>query len=349
MVRELIVPFIIGTFAVVLMFQANLLIFLFKTYSASSMPLGAVLRLLLYKTPFFLNMTLPVGIALATSLAMTRIVRESELTAMRAAGASILRVLVPISLFGVVVGVGNFYIAESVMPASEKAATKLSNQLIALGGAPTIASNVTLTIDKYTARIGNVFRGKDGRLQLDDAFLIERPTPYQEVVYQAKTGTYDAGIWTFPDAHVWKFDDYAFTSFDVKSLRISERININNLYSPPAPTEQTLSQLRDTIRDAKSQRQDTSDLEVTYYERYSVPAACYIFAIVGPVFAIWLGKGGGFAGVLLSLLMVLLYWNIYIICTEILGRLAWVSPIVAAWLPNALFLIAAIFGIRRLE
>jgi len=349
MLRELIVPFLIGTVAVVLMFQANLLIFLFKTYSISNLPLAAILKYILYKTPFFLNMTLPVGIALATSLAMSRLVRESELTAMRAAGASILRVVVPIAAFGVMVGIANFAIAESLMPRAEKAATKLNSQLVALAAAPDFASNVTRTIGNYTVRIGNVFRLSNGGLQLNDVCLIETPRPFEEVVYQAKTGTYDAGVWTFPNATVWSFKDNNLTELDVKTLTISERININDIYSQPAPTEQTLGQLRATIKDAKAQRQDTSELEVTYYERYSVPAACFVFALVGPVFAIWLGRGGGFAGVLLSILMVLLYWNVYIISTEILGRLAWVSPVVAAWLPNALFLGAAVLAVRRLE
>src|SRR5579859_208265 len=109
--RELLVPFLLGTVAVVLMFQANLLIFLFKTFSLSSVPISGIAKLLLYKTPFFLNMTLPVGTALATSLAMSRLTRESELTAFRAAGAPILRVMLPISLFGMLVGFANYYLA----------------------------------------------------------------------------------------------------------------------------------------------------------------------------------------------------------------------------------------------
>jgi lipopolysaccharide export system permease protein len=348
-IRELIVPFVIGTVSVALMFQANLLIAVFKTYSVSNLRLSAILQLVLYKTPFFLNMTLPVGIALATSLAMSRLVRESELTAMRAAGASILRIMLPISLFGVVVGIGNYFIAESVMPRSEHAATALANKLAALGGAPEFASNITLTVKDYTVKLGNVYRQPDGTLQLNDALLIESPQPYDERVYQAKSGTYDGGLWTFPNASAWDFQDMRLTAFKTKTLTIFEQINITDIYNQPAPTEETAGELLKTIKEAKTQRQNTAMLEVSYWERFSVPAACYVFAIVGPVFAIWLGRGGGFAGVLLSLIMVLLYYNVYVISTEILGRLSWVSPMVAAWLPDVLFLGAAVYGIRRLE
>jgi lipopolysaccharide export system permease protein len=343
------VPFLIGTVAVVLMFQANLLIFIFKTYSVANLPTAAIVELVLYKTPSFLNMTLPVGIALATSLAMSRLVRESELTAMRVAGASLLRIIVPISVFGLLVGIGNFYLAEDLMPKAERAASKLGNQLAAIGAAPTVASNITRTIDRYTVHIGSVFRDGEGKLQLNDCLLIETVAPFEERVFQSKSGTYEAGDWMFPNATVWDFKDNVLNACNAKSLLIHEKININDIYQQTTPDEESLSQMRQTIALAKKQHQETAPLEVSYYERFSVPAACYVFAIVGPVFAIWVGRGGGFAGVLLSILMVLLYYNVYVISTEILGRLSWVSPIVAAWLPNVLFIVAAMIGLRRLE
>lgn len=70
-IRELIVPFLIGTVAVVLMFQANTLIYMMKTYSVSNVPPLALAQIILYKTPDFLRMTLPVGMALASSLSNT--------------------------------------------------------------------------------------------------------------------------------------------------------------------------------------------------------------------------------------------------------------------------------------
>ena len=85
MLKELTVPFLIGTVAVLLMFQANQFIYLFKSVSLQNVPFSAFAQLVLYKTPYWANMTLPVGMSLAASLAMSRITRESELTAIRAA------------------------------------------------------------------------------------------------------------------------------------------------------------------------------------------------------------------------------------------------------------------------
>jgi lipopolysaccharide export system permease protein len=350
MIKELMVPFIIGSLAVVMMFQANLLIFMFKSFSMSTIPIQAIAKLLLYKTPFFLNMTLPVGMALATSLAMSRLVRESELTAMRAAGASILRIIFPISIFGLLVGIGNYYLVEKVMPPAEKEANRLSTQLAIIGAMPDFKSNVNFQLQDYSVKIRTIYKQSNDVLQLDDVVLVEQPQSYEYRVFTAMSGTYQDGIWRFPNARCWRFKGDDLVEFNSKELVITQPINISDAINGVGqPTEMTTPQLKRSIKDLQNLKQDTAGMEIQYHTRFSVPAACYVFSIVGPVFAIWLGKGGGFVGVLLSILMVLLYYNAFIISTEILGKNHWVSPIIAAWLPNILFVGLAVFGLRRLE
>ena len=352
-------PFLIGTLAVVLMFQANLLIYLFKTFSMAAMPTPAILKFLLYKTPYFLNMTLPVGIALATSLAMSSLARESELTAMRAAGASILRVMVPISIFGLLVGVGNFYLEEKVMPPAEKAAARLSAQMMVLGMSPEFRSDVSLHIGTYWVNIKTVSRGENGALQLNNVFLFERPQDYTVGFYMAEQGSYKNGVWRFPNAQGWHFvgkaaappgsTDYQLDQFKAGEMNIYQPTNIEDIFAQPQATEKTLSELRQAISEQRAMHSDTRSLEISYYNRFSVPAACYVFAIVAPVFAIWFGRSGGFVGILLSILMVMLYYNVYVISSDVFGEKGWFSPIVAAWLPDVLFVALGIIGLRRLE
>jgi lipopolysaccharide export system permease protein len=65
--------------------------------------------------------------------------------------------------------------------------------------------------------------------------------------------------------------------------------------------------------------------------------------------AVNFARSGAFMGVLLSIFLVLLYYNAYVISTEILGRNSWVSPVVAAWLPNVVFLVLGLVFLRRAE
>lgn len=348
--KELIVPFLIGTLSVVLMFQANMLIFQLKTFSISAVPPEALMKLIIQKTPYFLNMTLPVGMSLAASLAISRLTRESELTAIRSAGARILRVCMPIMGFGIFVALGNFMLVERVMPKTEAEARQLQTQLAILGAAPEFKSNVVINLRNYAANIGSVSSAKDNTLQLNRILLFERPRVGEVVVISAETGTYRDGIWNIPGAIVWHVTGSTLTKMETgKDVMINEPTTVENFFATPQAEEQTAEQLLKAIDEGKRAGWDTTRLQVAYHVRFAIPASCIIFALVAPVFAVWFARSGGFFGVLLSIILVFLYYNAHIISTEILGRNGWVSPWLAAWLPNLIFVAFGVLGIRRLE
>lgn len=349
-IRELFVPFLIGTIAVVLMFQANLLIFQLKTFSLTAIPVEATMLLILYKTPQFLNMTLPVGMSLAASLAMSRLSRESELTAMRGAGASILRVVAPCVAFGMLVGIGNYLIAEKVMPPAEAKWRQVATQAALLGAAPDFKSNVVVNLRNYTASFGAVQRLSASTVRLSNILLIERPSANEIVLHTAERGEYRDGVWTLRGTTVRRLQGMSLIVMEPgKDVVINEPITVESIFAQPLDEEKTADQLLKQIREGKRAGFDTTATEVKLHTRYSVPAACLVFALVAPLCAIWFTRSGGFVGVLLSIILVFLYYNAYVISTEILGRHALVGPVIAAWLPNALFLILGIVALRRLE
>lgn len=351
--RELFVPFLIGTLAVVLMFQANYLIYIYKSFSVASVPPIAILKLLLFETPGWLNLTLPVGTSLGASLAISRLTRESELTAMRSSGASILRVLRPVMVFGLAVALANFIIAERVMPPSKKASRDLFAQVALLVTAPEFKSNVTLNLSNKVAIIGTVSRGSNNQIQLASILLYERPQQDQVVITTAETGVYQDGIWRIEKPRVWMIQDknlIAVQSFkEGEDLVINEPVSIEQMFSPPEPDELSIEELSKAIREQRKQGYDTRPQEILLHTRFSVPAACLIFALVAPVFAVYFARTGAFFGVLLSFIVVILYYNFFIICTQILGPNGFAPPVVAAWLPNIVFAVVGLFALRRLE
>lgn len=348
--RELIVPCLIGTVAVVLMFQANALIYFMKTFAVSNIPPLALLQLILYKTPDFLRQTLPIGMALASSLAISRITRESELTAMRSAGMPIRRILLPVGLFGLMIGLLNYWITEKVLPVAETKFNEVSRQAYLLGMSAEYKSNVTLQLQSNsTAYFASVQRIQNDKLLIRDALLFEQTKTGEVSMYFAKEGIYDRGILTFANGDLWKFKEGKLESWESKEITIDERISLADMFTTAQSTDKTMEELRVAMEDGRKMGRDITTLEIDYHSRFAVPAACLVFAITGPVFAVMLGRNGGFVGVFLSMLMVMLYYNGWVISTQILGRNAWISPVLSAWLPNALFLAFGILGLRRLE
>ena len=349
LIREMIVPFLIGTVAVVLMFQINTYIYLGKTFNLDNVPTKAVLQYIYFQTPQYLNMTLSVGTALGSSLALSRIARESELTAIRATGARITRVLAPVVMFGIMVAGFNYYVAERIMPSFTRRADNLANQIGVLGMAADLKANAVISLDKFTATFGLIHKVGQNELDFDDVWMFDHPGVGQENVYYAKGGHYKAGIWSFRDAYLRKFDGLSVTPIKAAKMTINQRIFTDNLFAPLPPEASTAKQLKEQIDLARRNHIDSKPTEVKYLIRYSVPAACIVFAMVGPIFAIVFARSGGFMGVLLSIIMVLVYYNAFVISTEILSKLAFVPAWAAAWLPNILFTLVGLIAIRRLE
>jgi lipopolysaccharide export system permease protein len=349
LIREMIIPFLIGTVTVVLMFQANTYIFLAKTLNLDNVPRKAVFQYIYFQTPMYLNMTLAVGMSLGSSLAFSRIARESELTAMRAAGVRILRAIAPVMCFGILVAIGNFYLAERVMPEMTKRANALAYQIGVLAMTPDLKANAVISLENFTAAFGVVRKKGEDELDFDDVWLFDHPTLGQEHVYYAKGGHYKAGLWTFHDTYVRMFDGLNVTVSKATRMTINQRILTDSLFAPPISEESTAPELLQKIELAHRNHIDAKPTEVKYLERFSVPAACIVFALVGPVFSIIFARGGGFFGVLLSIIMVLLYYNAFVISSEILSKVDAVPAWLAAWLPNILFAFVGVVAIRRLE
>jgi len=348
--KELFIPFLIGTISVVLMFQANYLIKEFKEFQLQSVPLSAILQIVLYRTPSFLQLTLPVGMSLAASLAVSRLARESELTAMRASGMSILRVLLPIACFGILVSLCSYLLVEKVMPVSERKAKKIEVEAAILGSGPQLRSNIIVKFTNYVANFGTVSGGPNNVIQLDDILLVERPRPGTVNLIGAKHGTYKDGIWRLTECFAWEITNDQLTDFKPRDdVVINERITVQDFFSPPDANELSARELKNAITIGKRSGQDMTRQEVTFHTKYSIPASCAVFAFIGPMFAVWLSRSGAFIGVLLSIVIVFLYFNIYIITTEILGNHGTVSPWLAAWLPNFIFIALGALIVRRLE
>lgn len=347
----MIVPFLIGTLAVLFMFQANYLIFLFKEFSISAIPLTATLQILLYKSPEWLNMTLPIGTSLAAALAISRLTRESEITAMRSAGASIRRILMPVVGFGLLVAIGNFFMAEEVMPRARNSARSLFAQVALVGGAPEFKSNVTLQLQNKVAIIGTVARGANNTIQLSSVLLYEKPNETTTMLVRAERGEYRDGNWTLPNYYVWIMEGESLVSATSSTtpMVIREPVTVESIFSPKEPEELSSDELLRQIKDLKKQGFDTRAPEVQYHTRFSVPTSCIIFALVAPIFSVLFARSGAFVGVLLSLVVVLLYYNGFIISTQILGRNGIVPPWLAAWLPNLVFAAFGVIATRWLE
>src|SRR5882672_5079755 len=94
--REVMSPVLLGLMIYVLVFLMNALFELAELAIKKEMPPSVVFRLLMYLLPRVLEMTLPMAALLGILIGVGRLSADSELIALRASGASYLKIVSPV-------------------------------------------------------------------------------------------------------------------------------------------------------------------------------------------------------------------------------------------------------------
>ncbi len=79
--------------------------------------------------------------------------------------------------------------------------------------------------------------------------------------------------------------------------------------------------------------------EVEIYKKYAIPAACFVFILIGAPLGIMVRKGGFGVAASISLFFFLLYWA-FLIGGEKLSERGIISPFMGMWSANILLFIA---------
>lgn len=350
--REILPPFIMAFMIVVVMFQVNFYMALARDELTRNVPILATIKIIFLETPGFLNLTLPISVALSTSLALSRLARESEITAMRAAGASVKRIVRPALAFGLIICLLNFYSISVVTPAASKQSYQLKTSSSVLAGMGTFASNRPLRLGNYTVSIGSLFKTSEESLGLRDTLLIDRTDPERLIAVSAKEGEYARGVWRFKDTLNINVKTGSTTAVVSKSkeLILNQKVSLRDLMNLGTGVEElSIPALREQI-DLKIKAGANVSVDiVALHNKFSIPLMSLIFAFVTPLFAIKMARYGAFIGVLISMVVVMVYYNLWVVCTIILPKTNAIPPTVLAWIPDLIFAIAGLFAYRSLE
>ncbi len=370
MLREMVVPFLIGQAAIVLMLTGSVLYNNANLFVQFEVPAASVARLALFFIPFLIHMTMPVAMAVAASLAVSRLSRDSEITVMRAAGVSLMRIFLPIFLTGLVVSAGDFLFGEWVVPATVQRFITVEEQLTENFKNLTPPAGQTVALDGHTVVGVRTMLRRRGYIELHGISINSSQqllSGSTRLLSMARDGTYRSGVWTLFNAEVISYDPlHPDTVNMVHMNKVSYHIAVDpqffqNGFQLQMPMGQMAGSATITYRklgemlkqDRRLRIYDPSRL-LDYYFKLSVPFSCLVMALCCPPLALKYGRGGGFMGTLLSIMLVFVYWNTLLL-SRILGSpgaggaAPLLPPIAAAWSQNVLFSLAGLWMLHKSE
>jgi lipopolysaccharide export system permease protein len=116
LIRLHVVPFVFALGALTGLMLLNQIAKRFGDLAGKGLPWGVIIEVFALSVPFIVAMTLPMAVLVAVLYASTRLAADSEVTALRAGGISLWRILRPLLLAGGVLTLLAFAFSDHVLP-----------------------------------------------------------------------------------------------------------------------------------------------------------------------------------------------------------------------------------------
>jgi lipopolysaccharide export system permease protein len=326
----------LGFFTVLLVM--NHLFFLARLIVGQGLAVGTALVLMLYKIPYFIAFSVPMGVLLATVLGMSRLGEHNEITALRVSGVSLYRIAAPVVAAGALAALGTLVFSEGVVSLSDRQYRAVWSDAASHGPeirpienvffqAPTAQGNALYSARSYDPR----------RRTLEGVTVVYLAAGQPVEIIEAESAAYTRGVeWAFHQGHTYLFSQGSvvatrFATLDVTVPRSPQEFS----QAPLAPAEMSLRELAREIASLRRQGADPRAYIGEVHTKIATATSCLIFALIALPLSLRPHRSGPSVGVGLSILVLAVYYLI-LIPAQVASDGQLLSPVLAAWLPDLL-------------
>ena len=327
------------------------------TYMGRGIKMDKVALSYVFDLPDKMFLVLPVAVLFATVFTVGALGRHSELTAAKASGISFHRLVRPLVAAGVAAFLAGLLLGEVAPWATDRRLEML--------GEKAIRSTSSRYNFVYRADRGWVYaiRALELRSREMTDLLLEREgtgLAYPTIVVAAARAVYsDTGAAARKRGPYWTLyrgtvrllvgnQPGGETSFEFDSLKtrtLTER-PVDLLAEPKAPEEMRYGELQRYIDALMRSGSNAKKLQVDLALKIAIPFICLLIGLFGAPLAITNPKSGAAWGVAASLattFIVLLMFQL----ARAVGAGGVLPPMLAAWTPNILIAVAAVYLLRK--
>lgn len=347
------------------------------TFIDSKVGISIVLYYYLFYLPYIMTLVIPVAMLLATMFSLGRLVSDNEITAMKASGISLYRILIPIYALSIFVGLGVMLFSEIVVPKTNVQYQQIwefvktsKNAIRDAGGRkiPKLTFSFSIFSNRERDRDNVFLMNGDGRMiysryyharsKTAEGVFIVAPSLDKEAQGNGNasplarlTSRIDADSMVYANGK-WELRNVTERTFLNEGVRQVHTPSLSAAFinRKPAdfaeidlrPESMNFLQLRNYIRGIREKGGDASEWLVDMYMKISFPFISFVIVFFGaPMVAGSMGRSKAAAfGIAL---MISFVFYAFVNAFQVLGRAGTVNPLLAAWISDAFFFVIGIF------
>jgi LPS export ABC transporter permease LptG len=310
-------------------------------------PLTIVGEYLINLTPSMVYLITPLAVLIAVLAVFGLMNRSSELTAMKATGISLYRIVVPVLVISSLLAVGLFVFNDYYVPQANRKQEALRN---VIKGRP--AQTYDRPGEKWM--FGERAPGKPGSIFYYQYFDPDADAFLNLTVFEFDPNTFSLTKRTFAENAFWDRKDQRwvlqdgwtrdFHGDEIGNYHAFAVSTLPDMFEKPEyfkkdfrqSSEMSFAQLRNYIADLSQSGFDTVRLRVQLNRKLADPLITLVMALLAVPFALSMGRRGSLAGIAVAIGVAIAYWLISG-TFEAMGDVNMLPAFLAAWSPDFLF------------
>lgn len=347
--REIPPPFLVGMVTFTLVLLMGRFLKLAEMVVEKGVPVSDVLRMVSYLLPSFWLFTIPMALLLSILLAFGRLSGDSEITAMKSCGISLYGLLPPPLLFSLFAGIACLWVTVYAVPWGNSSFKRLMFEIAQSSAGIAIKEKVfnnafpdmviyADTLDPKGQSMGGVIVHDERDPKAPTTIFASAGALFSDpkthsMEFQLKNGSIHRGE-DKGSYRMVQFQEYnlrvALADQTPKAPRKASEMTLDELLHPPAGT---------AAKELLARR-----LEL--HSRLALPFSCIVFTLLAIPLGIQNRRSGKASGFSLSIAVILFYY-IALSGFDTLGEKRMLTPFLAGWGPNFLFLLAGIYLFKK--
>jgi lipopolysaccharide export system permease protein len=317
-------------------------------YLGRGLPLSDVVWSYVYVLPQYVLWAMPIAALVGTVFTIGNMTRHQEISAAKAGGISFYRILAPLLMLGMLLSGAALGLNELVPVTNETRSQLLGERLNRTGMLRT--NFVFLTED---GRVLSVRRLDPDRGEMTGVVIEQEGNETRPAMHQtAERAAWKEGEgWTLERGYIRLISgEGTEAAFQYAGTQLStlQETPEELLADPKDPDQMRYHEITRFIRAIERSGGDTGGLRTEQAQKISLPMAILVIVLFGAPLATSNQRGGAAFGIGISLAVTMIYLLLFRVGKAV-GTSGAVDPILAAWMPNAIFLVAGLILLSRVR